>query len=309
MNCDMQNRHLPDLGTKQLSAVLAVAEHRSFIAAASHLQMSQPALTRIIKRVEDVLGTRLFDRTTRIVELTNAGREFLPIAQRITDEIRMAAENLRGIADQQRGQVIVSCIMSIANNVLPSAVSAYRDAHPGIEIRLHDGIHGTIMEDVRSGAADFGLSYLQDVPSGVETVHLGRGSFDLVVRSENGLSHAKKGSIAFDALAHLNLISLPLGSETRRVLDATAATRGKRLNHAVTVTHIPTLLSFVRAGVGVAVVPSTSVMGLLGDDLKRLNICEPEIALDIGVVKNAERELSPAAVGLLQFIRDAWPTH
>ena len=70
----MRVSHVPDLSARDLQAVLAVAEYRSFIAAAAFLQTSQPALTRAIKRVEDVLGVRLFDRTTRRVEITNAGR-------------------------------------------------------------------------------------------------------------------------------------------------------------------------------------------------------------------------------------------
>ena len=130
-------------------------------------------------------------------------------------------------------------------------------------------------------------------------------------KSDSDPSRPSSGrqAVAFDDLVGLNLISLPIGSETRRVLDATAAVRGMRLNHVVTVTHIPTLMSFVRAGIGAAVVPSTSVQGLLGDDLERRGIIEPDIALDIGIVLNPDRNLSPAAIGFLKTIEKVWTSH
>ena len=66
-----------------------MAENASFVAAAAELHVSQPALTRTIKRVEDVLGVRLFERTTRAVRVTDAGREFIALAQRMTNDLRL----------------------------------------------------------------------------------------------------------------------------------------------------------------------------------------------------------------------------
>ena len=103
--------HIPDLGSRQLLAVLAIADYGSFIAAAAFLKTSQPALTRTIKRIEDVLSVSLFERTTRRVQLTTAGREFVAVAERVLNDLRMSVRSMRELADQQRGQVIdrVAC--------------------------------------------------------------------------------------------------------------------------------------------------------------------------------------------------------
>ena len=106
--------HIPDLGSRQLLAVLAIADYGSFIAAAAFLKTSQPALTRTIKRIEDVLGVSLFDRTTRRVQLTAAGREFVAVAERVLNDLRISVRSMRNLVDQQRGQVIVASIMSQA---------------------------------------------------------------------------------------------------------------------------------------------------------------------------------------------------
>lgn len=302
----MNTGHIPDIGARQLVAVLTVAEHRSFVAAAAELRMSQPALTRTIKRIEDVLGVRLFERTTRSVSLTDAGREFAALAQRMTDDLRIAAQAMQERAEQQRGQVIVTCLMSVAHGVLPGAIAAYRRARPGIEIQIRDGIHGSVLEDVKNGAADFGISYLQGIPESLNCTRLGQGHFDLVAGKASEFGGSGGKSIRFDDLRGVPLISLPPESQTRRVLDATAAGRGFTLTHAAVVSQIPTLLSFVRAGVGVGLVPSASITGDLGDDLVRLSVREPRISLDIGIVRIAGRTLSPAAEGLLEVIAQAW---
>jgi DNA-binding transcriptional LysR family regulator len=74
---------LPDLSARQLEAVLALAEYGSFVAAAARLGISQPALTRLLKRLEASLGVRLFERSTRRVQITAAGREFAAVAERM----------------------------------------------------------------------------------------------------------------------------------------------------------------------------------------------------------------------------------
>jgi DNA-binding transcriptional LysR family regulator len=109
----------PDLSSRQLKAVLAVSEYRSFIAAASFLGISQPALTRTIQQVELSLGVALFSRTTRQVEVTPAGREFAALAERLLNEMRISIGSVRAHATHQSGQIIVASVLSLSDAVLP----------------------------------------------------------------------------------------------------------------------------------------------------------------------------------------------
>ena len=90
---------LPNLNARQLTAVLAVAENRSFIAAAAQLKVSQPALTRTIKQVETVLGIDLFARTSRQVTITAAGKEFVALSERLLTDLRLGVAGIRAQAD------------------------------------------------------------------------------------------------------------------------------------------------------------------------------------------------------------------
>ena len=79
------------------------------------------------------------------------------------NDLRITINSMRELSDQRRGQVIISSIMSVANGKLPGLLSAYRNDHPGIELHVWDGVHGTVIEDVRSGTADFGITYADDL--------------------------------------------------------------------------------------------------------------------------------------------------
>jgi DNA-binding transcriptional LysR family regulator len=190
----MPPTNIPDLTARQLHAVLAVAEYNSFIAAAAFLKTSQPALSRTIKRVEDIVGVRLFDRSTRRIAITTAGREFVAVAERMLNDLRISVSSMREIGHQQRGQIIISSIMSVANGLLPAVVAKYRMSHPGIEIILREGVHGTVLEDIRSGTADLGASYVDDVPDFVHAKRVSREVFAVIVPRSHQL--APRSSLA-----------------------------------------------------------------------------------------------------------------
>src|SRR5262249_3002930 len=121
MEDDVQASSLPEVNSRQLRAVLAVAEYRSFIAAAAFLKTSQPALTRTIKQIEAIVGASLFSRSTRQVSITEAGKEFAALAERLLKDLKIGIENMRELAEQRRGQIIVASVMSLAHFALPGS--------------------------------------------------------------------------------------------------------------------------------------------------------------------------------------------
>jgi DNA-binding transcriptional LysR family regulator len=303
----MPSSNVPDLTARQLHAVLAVAEYNSFIAAAAFLRTSQPALTRTIKRVEDVLGVRLFDRSTRRVAITPAGKEFVAVAERMLNDLRISISSMREIGEEQRGQIIISSIMSVANGLLPAIVAKYRTTRPGIEIILREGVHGTVLEDIRSGTADLGASYVDDVPDFVTAKRVNREVFDVILPRAHPLSKtAKRSSVTLADLVDLPMVSLPHESRTRRIVDAAAAATGRTLHHVATVTQFATMMSFVRAGVGIAIVPSGAIAGLLGKDLVILTLTKPRLSREVGLIWLRERELTPAARGFADLLETMW---
>jgi len=306
MGSAMRPSHVPDLTARQLNAVLAVSEYRSFIAAAAFVQTSQPALTRSIKRVEDVLGVRLFDRTTRRVEITAAGREFAAIAERMLNDLRIGVRSMREIGGAQRGQIIISSIMSVANSVLPAVAANYRAMHPGVELNVREGVHGSVLEDVRSGVADLGITYVDEVPDFVTPTRVRREVFDVVLPRAHPLLKARRRGMAMAEIAKYPLVSLPSDSRTRRLIDSAAAADGISLEHVVTVTQFATMMSFVRAGVGLAIVPAGSLANSLSRQLVAIRLTKPRLSHHLGIIRLRDRELTPAAAGFAALLRHSW---
>lgn len=296
---------IPDLGTRQLQAVLAVAEYRSFIAAASFLRTSQPALSRMVKRVEDVLGIAIFDRTTRSVEVTSAGREFLAVAERVINDLKISTRNLRELIAEQRGQVILACTMSIANSRLPAIVASYRKSRPAVEVHVREGVHGMVLEEVRSGSADFGLTYVEDLPAGLIVEPLGVEAFQVGLPEGHPLC-AKESLSLFD-LKDEPLVSLPLNAQTRRIIDGAAAAEGISFRHAVTVTQSPTMMKFIGEGIGPALLPYGATIGHENIGIVYRPLTAPQIERKFGIVRLEDRSDTPAAAGFQEELRRSWP--
>jgi len=120
---------------RELEAFLGVARLGNFTRAAKALNMSQPALTVRIRHLEEALGVRLLDRTTRSVALTQIGREFLPVVARVLGEIDAVAVNARDVAGRRRGVVTVAALPSAASTLLPAIIAAFKARHRGIVVR------------------------------------------------------------------------------------------------------------------------------------------------------------------------------
>jgi DNA-binding transcriptional LysR family regulator len=300
----MQHSNTPDLTLRQLQTMVALAEYGSFIATAARMKTSQPAVTRTVKHLEARLGVKLFDRNTRSVQITDAGKEFAAVAARMLNDLKITVCNMRELADQRRGQIVVSSIMSVANGKLPGMVAAYRLNHPGIELYIRDGVHGTVIEDVRGGVADFGITYLDELSDPFVSVPLGREEFTVVLPRNHRL--AAKASLALVDLRGLPLVSLPGDSRTRRLIDSTAASIRLDLKHVVVVSLFTTMLGFVRAGIGIAIAPKSGVAGLLGKELKAVPLRGKPLVRDLGIVALKQRQPTVAAAELMAVIRQSW---
>jgi DNA-binding transcriptional LysR family regulator len=297
----MSSGVIPSLSSRQLRAVLAVAEYRSFVAAASSLKMSQPALTRTVKQIEVELGVPLFYRSTRQVAITDAGKEFTAFAERLLNDLKISVANMRELADRPRGQVVVASVVSLANAVLPTLIAAYSRRFPGIEVHLREGLHGVVRDEVRGGLADFGIGYTDDLPGAFMAETLGIETFHVILPRDHALARRRK--IELQALVGSPLVSFPPESRTRRIVDGAAAAAGLSFEYVMTTNRLPTLHGLVRNRVGLAVVPVSERPSSSDQDLVSRPLKGRRLSCPIGVMRLRERELTPAATEFLSVVR------
>jgi DNA-binding transcriptional LysR family regulator len=289
----------PEVNSRQLAAVAAVAEYRSFIAAAAHLRISQPALTLSIKRLEQTLGAQLFMRTTRQVTLTAVGREFVTMAQRVLSDLKLSLRSVRELTEQQRGQVIVTSLFPVT---MSSVIAEYVRQFPGIDVQLLEGFQDDVSDNVRSGLADFGIGELGDLPDTHLAESLRVQELSVVLRKDHPLARMRQ--IELSALKDVAMVSFRVGSGSRRLVDAAATTAGFTLRHVVTVSVPLTLLNLVANGVGIAVISGRVWPFAIAANLVSRPLVRPQLLSEIGIIRLRDRELSPAATGLLSLVRE-----
>lgn len=290
-----------ELSLHQLRAVAAVARYGSFVAAASDLGTSQPALSRAIKQAEQILGVVLFARSTRHVALTAAGREFAPAAERMLNELGLQIQNVRELAEQRRGHLVIACLMSIAHSVLPTVIAAYRRTYPRIELMIREGVQSSVADEVRSGAADFGIGDMADVAPPLHAEPLQTEACHVVLPRGHRL--AKRSVLRLRDLADESIITMPAESGLRRLIDTAAAAAGLRLPYAITVNQFATIHEFIGHGLGVAIVPASVLPSRRDALLVTRPLQGPRIVRQIGILARPDHPLSPAANGFLALLR------
>src|SRR5215510_11216721 len=144
-----------NLATRELTAFLTLAEQRNFTRAAALCHLSQPAFSALVKALEDAMGARLFDRTTRSVELTAEGRVLLEPARRLLRDADAMLADVRDHAARRRGRVAIALLPSLAAGWLPPLLAAFHRKYPGIEIDVADVLSDACTERQRAGSVDF----------------------------------------------------------------------------------------------------------------------------------------------------------
>ena len=146
---------------RQFQAFVTVARLGSFTRAAKRLNLSQPALTVQIRQLEEAMGVRLFDRSTRMVKPTPIGRELVPTLERVLREIDAVMVNTKELASHIKGTVTVGALPSISSKLIPSTITEFQKQYPGIVVRLRDVLAQHIVKLVKEEEVDFGIGTLR----------------------------------------------------------------------------------------------------------------------------------------------------
>jgi DNA-binding transcriptional LysR family regulator len=291
---------------RELEAFLGVARLGNFSRAARSLNMSQPALTVRIRHLEDALGVRLIDRTTRSVALTQVGREFVPVVEHVLGEVNAVAVNARDLAGRRRGLVTVAALPSVASRLLPGTVAAFKARHPGITVRIRDGVAQRVTTLVKSGEADFGIGSPTKRDPELRVSRLMDDPVSVVFPPGHPLE--RQDRIRLEDLLATPLILMDTEYSVRVLVEQAFESIGRPVLPAYEASYVPTALGLVKAGLGVAIVAfsATDVAAVQAAGLRAHIIDHPLLVRHISLIECASRSLSPAAQELVATVRDTW---
>jgi LysR family transcriptional regulator, carnitine catabolism transcriptional activator len=291
-----------NLTLKQVRAFLAVAQVGSFTGAANRLHLTQSAVSVLISELELVFGLRLFDRTTRLVQLTDAGREFQPVAAKVLEELQGAISSSRELAAQKRGRVAVAATPLMSSLLLPGAIARFAQEQPGISVVLHDVLAGQIQPKVRDGEVDFGIGTFER--SARELVAQPLMTDSLVLACPAGHPLAARRQVAWRELSGHPFIALSHDNTVGQLINETLGGAGVEIHPAYEVAHLWTVVGMVDAGLGVAVLPSYAHPIAQLYRIRTVRLIEPSIRRETSFLSRRGLMLSPAARGFQEFLKE-----
>lgn len=291
---------------RQLRAFVAVYYSGHVSAAAELLSLTQPAVTVLLRELEEKLGVRLFDRTTRTLQRTEAATEAIAYAERALAELDAMGASMADLSLGKRGIVRIAATSTVAQTLLPQAMRRYLQQHPEVKVLVDDCSPGEFVDRVLGERVDFGIGTLEaPVPGLLEEVFL---RDRLVAAALAGPAFRAAQPISWKQLSAMPVVTVKAGYGVRRRIERAAAQAGVQLHVAHEVALLTTALAMAASGLGVAVVPGSILAHASYPQLIGRRLVRPVVERNTAVVRRADRSLSPAAKAFADLLA-GWAGH
>ncbi len=289
-----------------LEAFLAVLETSSFHQAAERLNLSQSAVTRRIQKLEEVLGSVLFERTTRAVKPTLAAKRLHSRAEAMLEGAEETTRAMRdesvAFAHQRAAVVTVALIPTLVAPIFLPALQKLRNAGFGARVRVLDLSANDVAEAVSNGEADFGLCSIGSLEPSTVFEPLFDDEIGLVLRSDNDLT--LRDQLSWSDLQGKPLILPARGTGNRLSIDDAMAQGRLTAQWTYEVGRSTTAMEMVHAGSGIALLPRSVMQSALGQQLHFKPLKNPEIKRPVGLLSRVGTSESTAVGMAKQAVRE-----
>lgn len=286
---------------RQLRVFVRVAQARSFSRAGDMIGLSQSAVSHSVKELEQQIGVRLLDRTTREVVLTEAGQQLAARLERLLDELGSTLREAGRVGQQLTGTVRVAASQTISAHLIPQCIASSNRRYPEIDFVLHDRPQQWVLESIRHGEVDFGIVIDPGPASDLQSEEILEEPFFLLCRKDH--PWAQLPAVAWSSLDGAQLVVQDYASGSRPLIDSALLHFAVRATIVQEIGHPATLFPMVEAGIGISVLPALALPLPQGSSLvvKRL---EPAMQRKIMLVRRKNRSLSGAAQALWEVVRE-----
>lgn len=290
---------MPNL--RQIKSFQAVVELGNFSRAAERLRTSQAGVSHAIRDLEALLGARLFDRTTRRVELTEAGQIFAAGALPGLAEIERAVEAVRDLSQLRMGLVRIAAPPLLGATVLPRLLQEVAKLYPSLKLRIEDVATDLIAPRVRNGLCDLGVGTFNADEEGIDRQHILSDRLMVFMQPEHAFKSLEE--VGWKALHDQRIVALTRESNIRLLTEIGFETVGLPLRPHLEVHQIHTALSLVESGAGLAVLPTYAFAALNSRRIVARPLADPAITRQVSVITARERTASPATNAVRPLLR------
>jgi DNA-binding transcriptional LysR family regulator len=240
----------------RLEAFIHVATLLSFSKAAEALYLTQPTVTARIQALERELGEPLFERMGRTIRLTDAGKSFLPHAQRALQSIKEGTDAIASLRNVDRGTLSIGTAPTVGTYVLPNILQRYAVQYPGVEVSIRTGRSEEVMAMVLADEVQIGFERYLTHPD-IETVELYEDDIYLMASAEH--SFAARSTVTVEDVARESVVFFDVGSSYHAISQAIFRDTGVAPRHSLDVDSLEMAKHLVLRGLGLAFLPRVAV--------------------------------------------------
>jgi DNA-binding transcriptional LysR family regulator len=286
---------------RQLEHFVAAAEELQFTRAARRVHVVQSTLSASIRALERELGVTLFRRTTRHVELTDAGRVFASDAQRVLAAVADARDGLQRVQGLLSGRLSIGTGQYVGRLDIPELLAGFCAEHPEVEIKLRQGAAGELADEVREGKLDLVLAAMPDeLPSDLAATPL--GSVPMVLACAVGHRLCQRRLVRLEELADETFVDFPGSWASRMCVDRTFTALEIDRRVAFETNDIIGLLNLVSHDLGIAIVPGG--FATIGAEVEFVQIAKAPM-LEYAVITRRGARMSAVSQGFLAMVAGA----
>ncbi len=285
---------------RQFEAFAAIAELRSFAAAADRLSLTSSAVSQLVAELESTLGFRVFDRTTRRVNLSSAGRDFLASVESVLRHAQIAETVANDVRQRATGIVRVGAPLVLASTALPQAIKDYAQLRPKVVVRLHDVAVDMLIDSVANGDIDLAVGPDRVTGSTVASEAAFDSPWVLWCAPNHAL--ARKRSIRWDELRDVALVAAGRDHERSVARMLANAPPDARITPVQVVDNVSTAMGMAAHGLAATLAPAYVEVLARHFGLVQRRIVEPEVIRQVCVYRPLARAISPAAQGFSEFL-------
>jgi DNA-binding transcriptional LysR family regulator len=289
---------------RQFDAFLTVADTLSFTEAGNRLGLTPSAVSQLVVELEGEVGFKLFDRSTRKVALSSAGKEFLGSAEMVLRHVRMAETAAADLRKGSAGLVRIAAPMVIASAILPKIVKSYEAGHPQVTVRIRDVSVERIIDVVESGEVELAMG--PDRPSGdtVSRISLFKSPWVLWCARTHPL--ARKRVLKWNDLLGETLVAAGRDHERSVTRMRAGLPEDERITPIDVVDNISTALGIAAEGLAATLSPAYVSAWAERFGLVMRRVVDPEVMREVCLYLPTLRAVSPAAQGFAKFIANGY---
>lgn len=300
------------MDSTHLNTFLTVADLGSFSAAAEHLYLTQPAVSKRIAALEQELNARLFDRIGRQVSLTEAGAILVKRARNIVADIEDSTREIQNLSGRISGSLNIGTSHHIGLHRLPNILRAFTSQYAEVELHLEFMDSETVCAEVQHGTLELGIITLPLQPAeSLRTLPLWQDQLQFVVGVNHKLADThgrrtqttaapKSASATLLELSQYPAILPSQGTFTREIIDTAFAADSLEIKTKMVTNYLETIKMLVSVGLGWSVLPST----MIDKELTVLNVNGVQLSRNLGMVWHAARTISNAAQQMIDLCKE-----